>query len=82
MLPGRYTFDTGTAEFLFCSRCGVTVTALCESSGSLKAVLNINTLDDAHVLDFEHSDSDFEGESLEQRLGRRTANWIGQVSLN
>ena len=78
--PSRYRFGTGTADFLFCSVCGVAVAALCETADGLKAVLNVNTLDDQNLaLDF--SDTDFDGESLEQRLERRMSRWIGQVTL-
>ena len=79
--PGRYRFGTGTADFLFCSRCGVMVTAVCETPEGLKAVLNIHTLDEGQHLEFDHSDSDFDGESIEERLSRRTARWIGHVTL-
>jgi hypothetical protein len=79
--PGRYRFGTGTADFLFCKACGVTVAALCDTSGGQKAVVNINTLDDGQNLDFDHSDSDFDDESLAQRLDRRMDRWIGTVKL-
>jgi hypothetical protein len=78
---GRYRFATGTAEFLFCGSCGVIVAALCADSEGLKAVLNINTLDEDERLLFEPGDSHFDGETLEQRLERRSAGWIGQVVL-
>jgi len=80
-LPGRYRFGTETADFLFCSQCGVTVAALCESDRDLMAVLNINTLDPDESLVFETIDTDFGKESVEQRLARRTAGWIGNVIL-
>lgn len=78
---GRYRFATGTADFLFCKHCGVTVAALGEDSGAIIAVVNINTLDDAGIA-FDHSDSDFEGETLDARLDRRAARWIGNVTLD
>ena len=79
--PGRYRFGTETADFLFCSQCGVTVAALCETDRGLMAVLNIKTLDANESLVFDCIDTDFESESVEQRLARRAAGWIGNVSL-
>ena len=79
---GRYRFGTETADFLFCSHCGVIVAALCEIGDELKAVLNIATLDDFDNLSFEHSGSDFDGESTGQRLERRAARWIAHVIIN
>jgi len=79
---GRYRFATGTADFLFCARCGVTVAALDANGGELKAVVNIHTLDDAATIEFDRSDSDFEGETRGARLARRAARWIGEVTLD
>ena len=79
---GRYRFATGTADFLFCSQCGVIVVALSDADDSLKAVVNINTLDDYEVLEFEHSDSNFDDESRSERLGRRSDRWISRVNIH
>ena len=77
----RYRFGTGTADFLFCADCGVVVVAITESTAGLKAVLNVNTLDEAESLEFAYSDSDFEGESVEQRVSRRNERWISHVRI-
>jgi hypothetical protein len=79
---GRYRFGTQTADFLFCAHCGVIVAALSEIEGNLKAVLNIVTLDDYDTLEFECSDSYFDGESTGQRLDRRASRWIGDVKIS
>lgn len=79
--PGRYQFGTKTADFLFCEQCGVSVAALCEVDGITKAVVNIATLKNTGNLEFDHSDSDFDGESVERRLERRMERWIANVSL-
>lgn len=76
----RYRFGTRTADFRFCSRCGVALLATCEIGGSTRAVLNVNTLDEDQKIEFDSSDSCFDGESLEQRLARRGRNWIGTVT--
>jgi len=77
----RYRFGTGTADFIFCAKCGVTVAATCETDGGLRGIVNINTLDRVHELDFDRGDSDFEGESRDARLSRRKKHWIGSVRL-
>jgi hypothetical protein len=79
---GQYRFATGTAGFLFCARCGVTVAALDDSGDSLKAVVNVHTLDRAREIEFERSESDFDGEAPDARLERRAARWIGDVTLD
>lgn len=77
----RYRFGTETADFLICATCGVVVAAISESADALRAVLNIATLDEVKTLDFDASDSDFDGESQDQRLERRTSRWIGHVVI-
>ena len=74
-----YRFGTETADFMICTTCGVVVAALCEIAGELKAVLNIATLDEVESLKFDAGDSDFDGESREQRMDRRASRWIGNV---
>jgi hypothetical protein len=79
-LGSAYRFGTGTADFLFCSGCGVTVAAVCETEGALRAVVNINTLHSCE-LPLARSDSDFDAENLDERLNRRAGRWIGKVTL-
>lgn len=76
----RYEFGTRTAEFIRCSRCGVMVAALCEAPTCI-AVLNVNTLDaiESYVLNVKQAD--FEGEDTGDRMARRRANWIQDVSV-
>lgn len=80
--PGRYRFETGTADFLFCSVCGVVLAALDDNGGGLKAVVNILTLSGRDSLEFDHSDSHFDGEATQARLERRARNWIGRVTVS
>lgn len=79
--PEKYRFGTATADFLFCGRCGITVAAVDENSGRPRAVVNIRTLHDDTTLSFERSVSHFDGESTDDRLGRRSRNWIGRVQI-
>jgi hypothetical protein len=78
----RYAFGTGTADFHLCTRCGVPVVATSAIEGRDYAVVNVNTFErfDAALLD--RSRGDFEGESVEDRLGRRRKRWIGDVFVD
>ena len=65
---------------MFCSHCGITPLVTCDIDGRIYAVVNVNTFDDessGFALDF--STSSFDGESVDDRLGRRRARWIGNV---
>ncbi len=75
----QYRFGSKTAKFLFCSSCGVTLLVTCELEGSVKAVLNINTLDPEQDYTLNYSNTCFDGESTAQRLERRNRGWIGSV---
>lgn len=76
----KYRFATGTADFLVCSRCGITALVTCDMDEQRYAVVNVNTFD-AHEGRFtlELSDSNFDGEVVGDRLKRRKARWIGTV---
>ena len=77
----RYQFATETAEFLLCARCGVLVFAISEINDHIYAVVNVFSFDDAEETTFEISTTDFDGETVEDRLKRRTRNWIPEVVI-
>src|SRR5579872_706805 len=78
-LVERYRFGTGTAEFLICRRCGVYVGALCQTEAGLRAVVNVNSLDDRAAFIRPPTPRDHEGENLHDRLARRGATWTPTV---
>lgn len=80
--PQRYRFGTKTADFIHCPRCGVVVIAVDDAGDAPRAVVNVNTLDDRDSLPFDFSDSDFDGESRDDRLARRAARWIPAVEIH
>lgn len=80
-LVSRYRFGTGTADFHVCARCGVVPFVTCELDGRTYAVVNVNTFNDVDPARLRCTPTDFDGEDLAQRLGRRKANWIGRVSI-
>lgn len=71
-----YRFGSGTAEFLLCRRCGVYVGAVCETSAGLRAVVNINCLDDRAAFTQAPAAPDYDGETTDARLDRRATNWM------
>ncbi|MGO8919908.1 MAG: GFA family protein [Stellaceae bacterium] len=71
-----YRFGSATADYLICRRCGVYVAALCETASGLRAVVNVNSLDDRAAFDRAPSLPDYDGETAEARLARRARNWM------
>jgi hypothetical protein len=70
-----YRFGTGTAEFLICRRCGVYIGAIGESASGTRAVINTNCLDDRAAFVQAPAPTDHDGETTDDRLARRAANW-------
>jgi len=76
-----YSFATGTAEFSVCRRCGVVPFVTSRIDGRLYAVVNVNTFENGGPLALTETVSDFDGESVEERLARRAGTWIPRVSI-
>lgn len=76
----RYRFGTRTADFLICKACGVFVAAYAVEPQ--RAVVNVNTLDARHAfLANRPQEIDLEGETVDQRLARRSAKWTPVISF-
>ena len=78
-LVSRYAFETKTAEFHVCARCGVVPLATSTIDARDYAVVNVNTLERIDPSMLVLSPVTFDGESVADRLARRTLNWIGDV---
>ena len=78
-LVEKYRFGTRTADYLICRRCGVYVAALCETPKGLRAVVNVNALDDRAVFTREPEKPDYGGETPAARLKRRAERWMPAV---
>ena len=78
-LVERYQFGSRTADYLLCRRCGVYVGAVCETSSGLRAVVNVNCLDDRAAFTQSPAAPDYDGEPTDARLDRRSANWMPAV---
>ncbi len=76
----RYRFATQTAEFYICSRCGVVPFITSLIAERKYAVVNVNTFEGLVLPTFQESTTDFSGETTEDRLQRRAATWIPNVT--
>ncbi len=74
-----YRFGTRTADFIICRRCGVFIAVISDLETALRAVVNVNCLDDRARFTARASLHEFQGETLEARISRRAANWMPAV---
>jgi hypothetical protein len=75
----RYRFGSATADYVVCRRCGVYVAAVCATRSGLRAVVNVNCLEDRAAFTRAPAAPDYDGETTEARLDRRAANWMPAV---
>lgn len=78
-LASTYAFETRTAEFHVCLRCGVVPLSTSCIEDRLFAVVNVNTFDNVAPSLLRKTSASLEGESEDQRLARRARNWIADV---
>jgi hypothetical protein len=76
-----YGLGHRTSQWIICSRCGVLTAVLCEIEGRLRAVVRVQSMV-AHAFLAPEIPTDFEAESVADRLGRRTRTWIGTVDVS
>jgi hypothetical protein len=72
----RYRFGTRTCDFLICRRCGVFIAAVAEMTEGVRAVVNVNCLNDRTSFASAPMVHEFQDETIESRLSRRAANWM------
>lgn len=78
----RHTFATRTADFLVCKQCDEIPLVTSKIDERLYAVVNIHALQGISPTLLKHFQSDFDGESIEDRTERRRRNWIANVTIN
>ena len=78
----RYRFGTGTADFHVCRTCGVVPAVTCTLEGRAYAVVNVNCLEGIDPATLDRAPTDFEGETTTDRLARRRARWIAEVTID
>jgi hypothetical protein len=74
-----YRFGTKTADFHLCLTCGAIPIVTCTIEGTRYAVFNVNTFDDVNRSQLVEAAADFEGETTQDRLGRRRRNWTPEA---
>jgi hypothetical protein len=72
--PQRYRFGAKAIDFLLCPRCGVYLGAMMEEGGACRITLNLNAFDDPRP-DLEAVAVSYDGQSPEERAGRRRRLW-------
>src|SRR5262245_48599461 len=75
----RYRFGTMTADFLVCTTCGVLPIVTCVIEGTRYGVVNVNTFDDMDRSQLVETATNFDGETMENRLARRRRNWTPEA---
>jgi hypothetical protein len=78
-LVERYRFGTRTCDFLICRRCGVFIAAVTEMTEGVRAVVNVNCLNDRGRFISAPTMHEFQGETIDSRLSRRAANWMPAI---
>ena len=80
-LVSPYAFGTRTATFHVCSQCGAVPVVTSEIDGHTYAVVNVNVLEGVEPSALRRASSNFDGEDVDSRLGRRKRNWIADVRI-
>lgn len=80
-LLSSYAFGTETAQFFVCRRCGVVPLVTSRIDGGEFAVVNVNTFENVDPSELDATTTDFDGESIEERLARRKHRWIPRVEI-
>ncbi len=81
LLVSKYAFETHTATFHVCSRCGTVPFVTSEIDKHTYAVVNVNAFENVDRSCLRQSAGRFEGENVESRLERRKRNWIANVRI-
>lgn len=71
----QYRFGLRTADFLVCRECGVYAAAVLDTGDGRFATTNLNILNDEKRFTRLPLTISYEGETAEQRLGRRRRKW-------
>ena len=78
----NYRFGTRTADFHICTECGVAPLVTSSIDGRLYAVVSINAFEGVDPSLLRRAGATFEGEQKDDRLARRTRNWIANVEFS
>ena len=78
----RYRFGSQTADFFICSNCGVVPFVISDIEHREYAVVNVLSFKNVDKSSLSVARTDFEGEATDDRLARRTKNWIANVRIS
>jgi hypothetical protein len=78
-LVENYRFGTRSCDFVICRRCGVFIAALSPMADDVRAVVNVNCLEERARFTQDPTLHEFQGETVETRLARRAGNWMPAV---
>jgi hypothetical protein len=75
-----YKFGHGTSQWIICARCGVLTAVLCEFESRLRAVVRVQSMVE-HAFVAPEVSTNFDSETVAERLARRARTWIGNVEV-
>jgi hypothetical protein len=75
----KYQFGTESARFHVCGRCGVVPVVTGDIENHRYAVVNVNTFNNVDPALLQRAPTNFDDETVEQRLARWKRNWISDV---
>jgi len=80
-LVSPYAFETRTAVFQVCARCGVVPLVTSDINAHRYAVVNVNAFEHFDASRIRRAGVSFDGEDTGSRLARRQRNWIARVTF-
>jgi hypothetical protein len=80
-LISKYEFETRTAQFHVCTRCGVVPVVTSRIEDNVYAVVSVNAFVDVDPAILRRAPARLEGEEKSARLARRKRNWIANVEF-
>lgn len=78
-LVSKYEFETRTAQFHVCVRCGIVPVVTSRIDDNLYAVVNVNAFEAVGPSLLRRAPVNLDVEGTESRLARRKRNWIAKV---
>jgi hypothetical protein len=78
-LVSRYSFETRTAVFHICSRCGIAPVVTSQIDGHVYAVVSVNAFNNVEQTSLRRAPVSYDGEDEASRLARRKRSWIRDV---
>jgi hypothetical protein len=81
LLVTKYEFETRTAQFHICARCGVVPVVTSRIDDNVYAVVSVNAFVNVDAAILRPAPAHLEDEDKSTRLARRKRNWIAEVEF-